>query len=151
MAITEERLETVDEIGTTEAPTVRSSSDRIPSVRRPISRALAVRLSVAWLVLFGSMMVLEPQPTNPNAPVPFWANLLLIGFTGALGATVFGLARREFWGLRASVWAGGFGLAIAAACAVTDHHPGLWWGYEMVVFGGLTAFSVLTSRVARTN
>lgn len=158
MAITEERLEGVVEL---------TASDSTPQVRpephlegaaqsprlypRTISASVARRLSVAWILLFGSVLVLEPAPANPDAPLGFWAGLLFLGFTAALTITMIGLGRRRHWGLVASAWAGGLGVIIAAACAVTDHHPGLWWGYEMVVFAGLTAFSALAPRFLRSS
>jgi hypothetical protein len=35
-----------------------------------------------------------------------------------------------------------FGLAVGAACGVTDHHPSGWWIYELGATGALTALAV---------
>jgi hypothetical protein len=99
------------------------------------------RLLVAWAAVIGSIVLFEPAPSDPNAAVPAWGNVLGIAFTVALVAGLAGLSRRRPWGLRASVVAGSLGLAIGAACVLTDHHVGFWGWYEMAAFSGLAASS----------
>lgn len=141
MATTEERLQPVDQL----EELYRESPDVEPP-RRPALNDWCRRLIIGWLAVFGSIVLFEPAPTNPEAAVPAWGNMLLTTFTVALFATLVGLSLRRPWALRASVAAGGLGIAIGAACVVTDHHMGFWGAYEIVAFSGLTAASYIGSR-----
>jgi hypothetical protein len=143
MATTEDRLHGVEEL----EELYRNSPDAEPP-RRDSLNDWCRRLLFGWLAVFGSIVLFEPAPSNPNAAVPAWGNVLLTAFTLALVAAVVGLSRRRPWALRASVIAGGLGVAIGAACAVTDHHAGFWAGYEIVTFSGLAAASWIATRTA---
>jgi hypothetical protein len=96
-----------------------------------------------WTVIMLSVLF-EPAP-NPHATVPLWAGVLGCLFYTGFFTTIWGLAGNHPWGLKASLVTAGLGLGMAAACAVTDHHPLFWWGYEMVAMGTLFGFSRLAS------
>jgi hypothetical protein len=141
MATTEDRLHEVERL----EELFRDSPDTEPP-RRVSLTDWCRWLLLGWVAVFGSIVLLEPAPSNPNAPVPAWGNLLLTAFTIAFVAGVVGLVRRRPWGLRASVVAGGLGIVIGAACAVTDHHVGFWGAYEIVAFSGLTTASLIATK-----
>ena len=96
-----------------------------------------------WTIIMLSVLF-EPAP-NPGATVPLWAGVLGFLFYTGFFTTIWGLAGNHPWGVKASLVTAGLGLGMAAACAVTDHHPLFWWGYEMVAMGTLFGFSRLAS------
>jgi hypothetical protein len=98
-------------------------------------------LLALWTVIMLSVLF-EPAP-NPHATVPLWAGVLSFLFLTGFFTSVFGLAGNHAWGLKASLASATLGLGMAAACAVTDHHPAFWWGYEMVAMTTLLAFNRL--------
>jgi hypothetical protein len=100
-----------------------------------------------WSIVMLSIMF-EPAP-NPGATVPLWANVLSFLFLVGFFTSVWGLAGNQPWGLKASLATAGLGLGMAAACAVTDHHPIFWWGYEMVAMTTLVAFNRLALKKTR--
>jgi hypothetical protein len=104
-------------------------------------RAWSLGLLALWTIIMLSTL-LEPAP-NPHATVPLWAGILGFVFLTGFFTSVFGLAGNHTWGLKASLASATLGLGMAAACAVTDHHPAFWWGYEMVAMGTLVSFNRL--------
>ncbi len=98
-------------------------------------------LLALWTLIVVSILF-EPAP-NPHAIVPLWASVLGFAFLTGFFTTVWGLAGNQPWGIKASMATATLGLAMAAACAVTDHHPAFWWGYEMVAMGAVFAFNRL--------
>jgi hypothetical protein len=144
MATTQERLQRVDELEKLEK-LYRDSPDAKPA-RRASLNEWCRRLLFGWLALFVSVVLFEPAPSNPEAAVPAWGTVLLTAFTVAFVVAVAGLSRRRPWGLRASLVAGGLGIAIGAACALTDHHMGVWAAYETVAFSGLAGASWIATR-----
>jgi hypothetical protein len=144
MATTQDRLRGVEELEELYRASPDSDQDR-----RPTQSDWSHRILWGWLAVFGSIVLFEPAPANPAAAVPVWANILLMVFTVALLAGVVGLSLRRAWGLRASLVAGGLGMAIGAACVLTDHHPGVWGAYEIVAFSGLAVASGVAATRAR--
>jgi peptidoglycan/LPS O-acetylase OafA/YrhL len=134
MAVTQDRLQGAEEL----EELYRSSPD---ADAHSSLNDWCRRLLVGWAAVIGSIVLFEPAPSNPNAAVPAWGNVLAFAFTAALVAGLAGLSRRRPWALRASVVAGSLGLAIGAACVLTDHHVGFWGWYEMTAFSGLAATS----------
>jgi hypothetical protein len=117
------------------------SSPDLESPRRVALNDWCRRLLVGWAAVIGSIVLFEPAPSDPNAAVPVWGTVLGLAFTAALVAGLAGLSRRRPWAFRASIVAGSLGLAIGAACVLTDHHVGFWGWYEMAAFSGLGATS----------
>jgi hypothetical protein len=144
MVTTQDRLLGREEVEELEE-LYRSSPDVEP-VRRDSLNEWCRRILFGWVVVIGSIALFEPAPSNPNAAVPAWGNVLLTAFSVALVAGFVGLSRRRPWALRASVVAGGLGVAIGAACMLTDHHVGFWGAYEIVAFSGLAAGSWFATR-----
>ena len=138
MAMTRDRVQEVE--ARDELEELYGSSPDLESSRRAALNDWSRRLLVGWAAVIGSIVLFEPTPSN-NAPVPAWGNVLGLAFTVALVAGLAGLSRRRPWALRASIVAGGLGLAIGAACVLTDHHVGFWGWYEMAAFSGLAATS----------
>jgi hypothetical protein len=103
-------------------------------------------LLLGWLVVLGALLLFEPRPSGAAPALPLWATALSVAFLGAWCATLTGLVRRRKWGFPASAIAAGLGIAIAAACAVTEHHTGMWWAYEAIAFGSLGVTSVVATR-----
>jgi hypothetical protein len=141
MAATEDRLHQVQEL----EELYRESPDLEPPRRDPLE-VWSRRLLFGWVAVFGSILLFEPAPSDPNAAVPLWGNLLLTAFTAALVAALVGLSRQRPWGLRTSIVAGALGVAIGAACVVTDHHVGWWGAFEILAFTGLTTASWTATR-----
>jgi len=112
------------------------------------SRDWSRPLLVAWIAIMAILYIFEPRATDPTA-VPLWGTILLLTFTYALFASMAGLAVRRPWGLAASALAGGLGVLIAGACAVTGHHSGAWWMAEGLAFTGLFAGSLAALRGRR--
>ena len=122
-----------------------------PSDRRVVStgpRDWSRPLLVAWIGVMATLFVFEPRPTDPTA-TPLWGTILLLTFTYTLFASMAGLAVRRPWGLATSALAGGLGVLIAGACAITGHHAGAWWIAEGVAFAGLGAGSLAALRARR--
>jgi hypothetical protein len=142
MATTEDRLQRVDEL----EEVYRNSPDVEPPPRNYLPDWCR-RLLAGWLAVFVSFLLFEPAP-DAEAVVPMWGTVLLTAFTVAFAAAIVGLSYRRSWGLRASLVAGGLGIVLAAACAATDHHMGMWPAYEMVAFFGLAAASWIATRTA---
>jgi hypothetical protein len=102
--------------------------------------------ALGWALIFGALLVFQPEPANPQAAIPLWADLLFAAFFMALFATFAGLAYRARWGLGASIGAAGLGVLVALACSVTGHHPGAWWAYELGGFAFLGGLSLVAFR-----
>ena len=142
MATTQDRLRGVEEL-----EKLYRAAPGVEPDRRETRVDWSHRILWGWLAVFGSIVLFEPAPANPNAAVPLWANALVAVFTVALFAGVVGLSLRRTWGLRASFIAGALGMSIGAACVLTDHHPGFWGAYEIVAFSGLAVASgIATTR-----
>jgi hypothetical protein len=153
MAVTPGRLEdpTKNSFFTTEEATSETPAgaraQSLPSERHVEEDTRRARLGWSrglfglWTVVMLSVLF-EPAP-NPHATLPLWAGVLGFLFYTGFFTAIWGLAGNHPWGLKASLVTAGLGLGMAAACAVTDHHPLFWWGYEMVAMGALFGFSRL--------
>jgi hypothetical protein len=145
--ITRDRLEAVDVEAIWDASSPeRSGEDPGRHPTRPAAGGWRRGLLVGWLAVLGTLLVFEPRPTNADAELPLWATALSVAFLGAWCVTLAGLLRHRSWGFTASAVASGVGVAIAAACAATGHHAGMWWAYEALAFGALGGASVLAAR-----
>jgi FtsH-binding integral membrane protein len=142
MATTERRLEEVRELETI----WDLSPDEQDEAPAPTKTVDPSRVLFAWVAVLTSILLFQPAPSDPQAVVPVWGELLLIGFWASFFATIFGLGARRGWGMSASAATAGVGMAVAVACVVTDHHTGAWWGYEMAAFTGLGAMSLVARR-----
>jgi len=132
---------------------VAVSEDRILTEHRPDTRpdrrderAWMRRLSLAWVVGVGSLVLFEPTPTNPNAHVPVWAAVAGYAFLAALASMAVGFARKQRWVFGVSGAAGVLGMMLAYACMDSGHHLGAWWLIELGTFGTLTAMSIPGAR-----
>jgi hypothetical protein len=114
----------------------------------PITGRWAAIGAVAWVVLIGIGIAVEPPPTNPNAVDPWFLDalgtILLAAVTGAFAG--FWLRRR--WGLAASLFASGLLVTSTLACPLSGHHTqvGAWWVVQLGCGLGLVATSILGLR-----
>jgi uncharacterized membrane protein HdeD (DUF308 family) len=153
MATTEDRLRETEQLEELlQQPSAKPESTKAvpPSLGRSASRESrdwSRPLLGAWVAIMAVLYIFEPAPTDPTA-TPLWGTILIMTFTYALFASMAGLAVRRPWGLASSAIAGGLGIAIAGACAVTGHHAGAWWIAEGLAFTGITAgsFAALRAR-----
>jgi hypothetical protein len=149
MALTEERLRGRE--STRSVPTaseLEAMLDAAPEPVRSPRRVSEPVLLSAWIVGVGSLMVFAPVPDDPS--IPMWSAVVSTLFMSALFVTLGALATRASWGRRASTVTAGAGFALAAACAASGHHAGLWWTAEAAVFGGLLALTAATKASATT-
>jgi hypothetical protein len=150
MALTEERLRSgtpVPERTETPVPDAAELEALVdgPRVAQPLGGAVRHHgLAIAWIAVIGSLMAWEPVPADSS--VPTWAAVLSTGFLATLVATLVGLASGTRWSLRASAATAGAGIALAAACAQTGHHAGLWWATELAAFTALLALTAAALR-----
>jgi hypothetical protein len=114
----------------------------------PISGRWAAIAAVAWVVLLGIGIAVEPPPTNPNAVDPWFVDALgIILLTAVVGAFAgFWLRRR--WSLAASLLASGLLVVSTVACPASGHHAqlGAWWVIQLGCGLGLLATSTLGLR-----
>jgi hypothetical protein len=114
----------------------------------PISGRWAAIGAVAWVVLLGIGIAVEPPPNNPNAVDPWFLNalgiILLVAVVGAFAG--FWLRRR--WSLAASLVASGLLMASTIACPASGHHSqvGAWWVVQLGCGLGLVTTSALGLR-----
>lgn len=136
---------------TVNVPRQRVSLTKWLSEHDVVNRHWPRIMLAAWVVALVAASLLEPAPADPNAPVPLWASLLGLATFAALGATAAGLARRQRFGLVASVAAGGLALFASVMCPVSDHHTsiGAWWYFQMTAFTALTGASLVGLRRSR--
>ncbi len=106
-----------------------------------ISRSWALKLGIAWAVLFPLGIALEPTPTV-GASEPWWATIASLALLTGLIGTVVGLSKRMRWGVTASLAASSLFAAGVFACPTTGHHAfGLWWIGEFAASLALLAVS----------
>jgi hypothetical protein len=142
MALTEERLRSSDpQIRTPEPAELEAMLGTEP---RPRLGSKPRGLVFAWIGTMSFLFLFEPPPDNPS--IPLWAALVSMGFLAAVSATLYGLGSKRGWALRASGMTAGAGMALAAACAQTGHHAGLWWAVELAAFTALMAATAAARR-----
>src|SRR5262245_27142573 len=133
--------------GDARAVAVRHSS-ALEWLLGPISGYWAAIGVIAWVVLLGIGIAVEPPPTNPNAVDPWFVDALdMIFLTAVVGAfTGFWLRRR--WSLTASLFASGLLVVFTVACPVSGHHTnvGAWWVVQLGCALGLVATSTVGLR-----
>lgn len=154
MAITRERQEELTRVqlklppATAEGPAVtvsrRSLQDRM---LEPISGRWAAIGAVAWVVLVGIGIAIEPAPTNPDAVDPWFLDAIATILLVAMVTTFTGFWLRRRWGLAASLFASGLLVVSTLACPASGHHTfGAWWVVQLACGLGLVATSTLGLR-----
>jgi peptidoglycan/LPS O-acetylase OafA/YrhL len=130
-------------------PAVTIPRSSLPSrLLGPISGGWAAIGAIAWVLLVGIGIAVEPPPTNPDAVDPWFLDalgtILLATVVGAFAG--FWLRRR--WGLAASLVASGLLVASTLACPASGHHTqvGPWWVVQLGCGLGLVATSLLGLR-----
>jgi hypothetical protein len=114
----------------------------------PISGRWAAIAAVAWVVLLGIGIAVEPPPTNPNAVDPWFVDALGIIFLTAVVGAFAGFWLRRRWSLAASLLASGLLVVSTVACPASGHHTnvGAWWVVQLGCGLGLVATSTLGLR-----
>jgi hypothetical protein len=104
--------------------------------------------AVAWVVLLGIGIAVEPQPTNPNAVDPWFLNMLGTVLLAAVVAAFAGFWLRQRWSMVASLLASGLLVVSTVACPVSGHHTqlGAWWIIQLGCGLGLVTTSALGLR-----
>ena len=133
--------------GNTPAVAVARSSP-LGRLLGPISGRWAAIGAVAWVVLLGIGIAVEPPPANPNAVDPWFVDAIgMILLTAVVGAFAgFWLRRR--WSLAASLSASSLLVVSTVACPASGHHAqvGPWWVVQLGCGLGLVAISILGLR-----
>ena len=116
----------------------------------PISGRWAAIGAVAWVVLLGIGIAVEPPPTNPNAVDPWFVDALGSIFLTAVAGAFAGFWLRRRWSLAASLLASGLLVVSTVACPASGHHTnvGAWWVVQLGCAFGLVAISTLGLRRA---
>jgi hypothetical protein len=94
-------------------------------LEEPITPRWALIGAVAWVVLLGVGIAVEPPPTDPNAVDPWFVSALGTILLVALLGTVAGLWLRRRWSLAASLVAAGLLLVSTVLCPISGHHAGV--------------------------
>jgi peptidoglycan/LPS O-acetylase OafA/YrhL len=154
MATTRERQE---ELARTERELPPATGERpaVTAPRRslqermlePISGQWAAIGAVAWVVLVGIGIAVEPPPTNPDAVDPWFLDAIAAILLGAMVATFTGFWLRRRWSLAASLFASGLLVVSTLACPASGHHTfGAWWVVQLACGLGLVTTSTLGLR-----
>jgi hypothetical protein len=114
----------------------------------PLSGRWAAIGAVAWVVLLGIGITVEPQPTNPNVVDPWFLNVLGTVLLAAVAAAFAGFWLRQRWSLAASLLASGLLVVSTVACPASGHHTqlGAWWVVQLGCGLGLVTTSALGLR-----
>jgi hypothetical protein len=130
---------------TTDQPA--AAADRTPPARRllaPLTARWAGIGAVAWVVLLGVGIAVEPPPTNPNAVDPWFVDAVSTLLLGTLLLAFAGFWLRRRWSLAASLVAAGMLVGSTLACPASGHHAaGAWWVVQLGCGLGLAATSAL--------
>ncbi len=114
----------------------------------PISGRWAAIGALAWVLLVGIGIAVEPPPTNPNAVDPWFLDALGTILLAAVVGAFAGFWLRRRWSLAASLLASGLLVASTLACPASGHHTqvGPWWVVQLGCGLGLVATSILGLR-----
>jgi peptidoglycan/LPS O-acetylase OafA/YrhL len=114
----------------------------------PITGRWAAIGAVAWVVLLGIGIAVEPPPTNPDAVDPWFLNALGTILLAAVVGAFAGFWLRRRWSLAASLLASGLLVISTVACPASGHHAqvGAWWVVQLGCGLGLVATSILGLR-----
>jgi hypothetical protein len=114
----------------------------------PITGRWAAFGAVAWVVLLGIGMAVEPQPTNPNVVDPWFLNVLGAVLVATVVGAFVGFWLRQRWSLAASLLASGLLVVSTVACPASGHHTqlGAWWVVQLGCGLGLVTTSALGLR-----
>jgi peptidoglycan/LPS O-acetylase OafA/YrhL len=154
MATTRERQEELTR-AELEPPPATAAAPAVTVPRRsleermlePISGRWAAIGAVAWVVLVGIGIAVEPAPANPDAVDPWFLDAIAAVLLGALVATFTGFWLRRRWGLAASLFASGLLVVSTLACPASGHHTfGAWWVVQLACGSALVATSALGLR-----
>jgi hypothetical protein len=115
---------------------------------KPITGRWAAIGAIAWVLLVGIGIAVEPPPTNPNAIDPWFVDALGTVLLAAVVGAFAGFLLRRRWSLAASLVASGLLVASTLACPASGHHTqvGAWWVVQLGCGLGLVATSVLGLR-----
>ena len=132
--------------GDTPAAAVARSSP-LGRLLGPISGRWAAIGAVAWVVLLGIGIAVEPPPANPNVVDPWFVEALGMVVLTAVVGTFAGFWLRRRWSLAASLLASGLLVVSTVACPMSGHHTlGAWWAVQLGCGLGLAATSILGLR-----
>jgi hypothetical protein len=116
----------------------------------PITEPWAAIAAVAWVVLLGIGIAVEPSPANPDAVDPWVLDALGTMLLATVASAFAGFWRRQRWSLVASLVASGLLVVSTLACPASGHHPqiGAWWVVQLGCGLGLVTTSILGLRRA---
>jgi hypothetical protein len=114
----------------------------------PISGRWAAIGAIAWVLLVGIGIAVEPPPTNPDAIDPWFVDALGAVLLAAVVGAFAGFWLRRRWSLAASLVASGLLVVSTLACPASGHHTqvGAWWVVQLGCGLGLVATSMLGLR-----
>jgi hypothetical protein len=114
----------------------------------PLSGRWAAIGAVAWVVLLGIGIAVEPPPTNPNVVDPWFLNVLGAVLLAAVVAAFAGFWLRQRWSMAASLLASSLLVVSTVACPASGHHTqlGAWWVVQLGCGLGLVTTSALGLR-----
>jgi peptidoglycan/LPS O-acetylase OafA/YrhL len=114
----------------------------------PITGRWAAISAIAWVLLVGIGIAVEPPPTNPDAVDPWFVDALGTVLLAAAVGAFAGFWLRRRWSLAASLVASGVLVVFTLACPASGHHTqvGAWWVVQLGCGLGLVATSILGLR-----
>jgi hypothetical protein len=106
-------------------------------------------LTLAWIGIFTTGVILEPTPADPDAALPLIEGVLVSGLLLSWIVMAAGFATRRRYGVLASLAAAVCLFGLTIACQASGHHAAAaaWWWFEVA---GSTALVGLSTRALRT-
>jgi hypothetical protein len=155
MGMTKEVVMAIIELGTDrtdvgiDEPVVEPvPADAVLETER-ISGRWPAGLTVAWIGIFTTGVILEPTPADPDAALPLIEGVLISGILLSWVVMAAGFATRRRYGVLGSLVAAVCLVGMTIACQASGHHAavGAWWWFEVA---GSTALVGLSARALKT-
>jgi hypothetical protein len=133
---------------------VTPALDRVPAIRKvaptPAPRAprlltttWAAALGIGWPLAIVASVALEPAPAEPEAAVPLFVELGMLGLFAALVTTAVAAGLRHPGAAGAGVVTGLIAFGFTIACPVSGHHElGGWWYGQLALTGAMLVVSL---------
>ena len=129
------------------SPTPTPSRAEVPG---GLSAHWAAVLGVGWPLAIIASMALEPQPADPDAPVPALIALASLGLFVALITTAIAAGVRHRGAAVGGLVTGLLAMTFTVTCPASGHHTlGLWWFGQLGIVTVMLALSAVAFQRSR--